>query len=128
VPADSPNPFGEQRHRPAWLRRPPRAPRSEPDPSALRLLVSAPNEIVAAMICAKLADAGIPSVQEKSNDAAAIHAGLDASGVRRVHVRAGDLARAKELIDEDAPSEQELAELSARGFEELTGRPAPADD
>jgi hypothetical protein len=128
VADESPNPFGERRHRPAWLRRQPGAGRPEEDPSALRLLLSAPNEVVAAMICAKLADAGIPSMQEKSNDAAALHAGLDASGARHVHVRAGDLARAREVIDEAGPSDDELAELSARSFEELTGRPAPADD
>jgi hypothetical protein len=122
----SPNPFGEEPRRGhRRLRRRASAP-PDGDLEELRLLVTAANEVEAEMIAARLVDAGIPATQEKSNQAAALY-GAGMVGSRHVYVRGGDLARAAELLAAAGPTDDELAELSRRSFEEITGHPPPAD-
>jgi hypothetical protein len=124
VSPTDPNPFGQPRHRGGRLRRLlAGAPRAE-DPAELRLLAGTANELEAEMICGRLADAGIPAIARSTGPSVAFQGGLEAAGARQVYVRAGDLHRAEQLLAEDLPTDDELAELSQRSFDELTGRPA----
>ena len=77
------------------------------------------------MICGQLIAAGIPATHEKTDAAAALtmYAGLKGGMARGrdVYVRRGDAPRAAELLAQAAPSDDELAELSLRSYEQITG-------
>jgi Putative prokaryotic signal transducing protein len=88
----------------------------------LQLVASALNESEAEMICGRLSDAGILSTLQRSATSI-VHMGR--GGTRDVYVEDGDADRARELLAAQDISDDELAELSMRAFEEITQSDAP---
>jgi hypothetical protein len=87
-----------------------------------QLVASALNESEAEMICGRLSDAAIVSTLQRSA-ASVVHMGR--GGTREVYVEDGDANRARELLAVPKISDDELAELSMRAFEEITQSDAP---
>jgi hypothetical protein len=63
----------------------------------LKIVATAGNEMEAAMICGRLADAGIRSMQQLANSAAAGRIG--GGGPRDIYVEAGELELARAALD-----------------------------
>lgn len=70
------------------------------------------------MICARLTNAGIQALQRRNIGGP----GWGASGARSVYVEEQEVERATELLSAPEFTDEELAELSERAYEEETGR------
>jgi len=67
--------------------------------SELAVLDVVPNEIEAELICSLLREAGIPAMQRQTTMGAGSADGFPVGGAREVLVRAGQLERARKLLE-----------------------------
>jgi hypothetical protein len=83
----------------------------------LRAVASAANEAEAEMICARLSNAGIQALQQRNIGGPQ----WGASGARSIFVEEQEAERATELLETPEFTDEELAELSERAYDEETG-------
>jgi hypothetical protein len=83
----------------------------------LQIVATASSEAEAEMICTRLLGADIHAIQQRSIGGPQ----WGASGVRYVYVQEQDAERATELLSTPELSDEELAELSERAYNEATG-------
>lgn len=80
------------------------------------MVATTTSEIEAQMICVRLAGAGIRAFSKRNIGADLPQ--LGAGGARDVYVQAEDATRARQLLETQEFTDEELAELSLRSFQE----------
>jgi hypothetical protein len=90
----------------------------------LRVVATTANEAEAELISARLASEGIHAVSKRNIGADVPQ--LGGGGARDVYVEEQDAARAREVLATQEFTDEELADLSMRSYEEITERDPPA--